>query len=318
MRRPASLFRPRAAAFLRLRAALAALLVFGWAGASSAQAPRAVPEAVADGWAGPAIWRISDADSSVWMLGSVHALSPNVEWRRPAIDAILAEADIVYFETSTDLFAVPRVLWFIARRGYLPPGDRLSDRVSPSAWAALVDIGRDVGLAASELDGLRPWFAALALSAQMSLTDGAQPELGVDGILEVASRQAELDVRYLETPEEQLGFFADVPERDYVEALEALPDMLDESVEGAEALVDFWRKGQTGELSAMIEESFAIGPPSFRDYWLVQRNENWIPVILSALDESRDVLVVGGAAHFVGADSVIDLLERRGFVVDRF
>lgn len=300
----------------RIAAAVAAATLL--AASAVAQAPRPVPPAVADGWAGPAIWRISDDDSSVWMLGSVHALAPGVEWRRPAIDAILDEVAVVYLETATDLFSVPRILWFVAQRGYLPPGERLSDRVSPQAWDALVDIGDDVGLAAADLDGLAPWFATLALSAEMSLADGARADLGVDGVLEVAARQGGVDVRYLETPEEQLGFFADVPERDYVAALETLPAMMEQSLEGAELLVDHWRKGKTEQLSALIEESFSASPPSFRDYWLVQRNENWIPVIEAALAEEQDVLVIGGAAHFVGVDSVIDLLQRRGYVVDRF
>jgi uncharacterized protein YbaP (TraB family) len=45
---------------------------------------------------------------------------------------------------------------------------------------------------------------------------------------------------------------------------------------------------------------------------LTQRNKNWIPEIEKALAGDKTVLFLVGAAHLVGTDSVIDLLEKKG------
>jgi uncharacterized protein YbaP (TraB family) len=47
----------------------------------------------------PAMWRMRDADSTVTFLGSVHALSPETKWRGPNVEAAIAAADRVIFET---------------------------------------------------------------------------------------------------------------------------------------------------------------------------------------------------------------------------
>jgi uncharacterized protein len=43
--------------------------------------------------AAPAIWKVSDEDSSVWLFGSIHMLPEGVEWRTEIFDNLLDEAD---------------------------------------------------------------------------------------------------------------------------------------------------------------------------------------------------------------------------------
>jgi len=50
--------------------------------------------------AAPALWQVSDADSSVWLFGSIHVLPPSVTWRTPTFDEVLKKADQVYFEAD--------------------------------------------------------------------------------------------------------------------------------------------------------------------------------------------------------------------------
>src|SRR5213595_2989496 len=46
----------------------------GWLGAAGAAS------------AAPALWKVSDADSEIYLFGNLHALNPAAKWRTPAYD----------------------------------------------------------------------------------------------------------------------------------------------------------------------------------------------------------------------------------------
>ena len=60
----------------RLLAPIAALLTLGSASAASS-APYA---------ARPALWAVSDADTTVYLFGTIHLLPENYQWRSAKID----------------------------------------------------------------------------------------------------------------------------------------------------------------------------------------------------------------------------------------
>ena len=71
------------------RIAVAAIAVLGaWLGAAGAVG------------AAPALWVVRDADSEIYLFGTLHALSPQARWRTPAYDQAMARADTVWFEAD--------------------------------------------------------------------------------------------------------------------------------------------------------------------------------------------------------------------------
>src|SRR4051812_38501338 len=50
----------------------------------------------------PAMWKIMNGKSTVYLLGSVHLLPAGFSWRTPAIDHAVEAADVFLFETNVD------------------------------------------------------------------------------------------------------------------------------------------------------------------------------------------------------------------------
>src|SRR3569832_777584 len=50
--------------------------------------------------AAPAMWEVSDADSKVWLFGSVHVLPSGLAWRTPVLDDAMKQSSLVYFEAD--------------------------------------------------------------------------------------------------------------------------------------------------------------------------------------------------------------------------
>ena len=50
---------------------------------------------------------------------------------------------------------------------------------------------------------------------------------------------------------------------------------------------------------------------------LLDRNRSWIAKLEQLLRNEKDVLVVVGAGHLVGKDSVVELLAAKGYKIEQ-
>jgi uncharacterized protein YbaP (TraB family) len=82
------------------------------------------------------------------------------------------------------------------------------------------------------------------------------------------------------------------------------------------AMVQAWQRGDTAALATLLERGFDAFPDLYGPL-TVTRNLRWVQVLDGLLDRDDDYLVIVGALHLVGEDSLVDLLRARGFAVMR-
>ena len=108
------------------RAALAALLLACVPAGSSPPPPIAKP----------ALWKLSDADTTIYLFGTIHALPHGYQWRDGALDDAFHKADALVLETvlDRDPGKASALLLGMGMKPGLPP---LIDRVPTGKRAAL-------------------------------------------------------------------------------------------------------------------------------------------------------------------------------------
>lgn len=270
----------------------------------------------------PAIWAMSDEDNTVYLLGTVHILHPDTEWRTAYLGELLDEVEQVWFEADTvSEEATAQMAQLIPQLAVSPTGTPLTGMLSEEAQANLAIIAQRLGISAEQLaagiDPLQPWFASLQIAVAQMQAAGFDPESGVELALRQHVQGQDKQFHYLETAEEQLRFLADMPleiqlsnfELGLQEAVDN-PDMLDD-------LVSAWARGDMERLNTIMNEDMREETPELYEVILVQRNRNWIPEIAAALDGDEDVLVAVGAGHMPGDEGVIALLQAQGLEVRR-
>lgn len=310
-----------AALGLGLVAALAVALLGAEPRAEEGVAERAPAiEATSVAPPGVALWRVTDADSEMFLLGSVHLLDPRLDWRRPAIDAAVAAAERAYFETPVDIAAQAQAALLVMRLGAQPPGRRLSDQLSEDGAARLAAAASDLGFAPATMERLRPWIAMLQIAALSFRKEGLDPNAGVESVLLPELTAAGAEIRYLETIEEQMRFLADLPEEHQLTALEQTLAQLDQAPEQLKRLVGAWATGDLEGLAAENARTAADAPEMHRVI-IIERNRNWRDALLRDLDGAGRTLVVVGAAHLVGKQGLPALLAEhaaaRGLTIER-
>ncbi|MEG3087286.1 TraB/GumN family protein [Sphingomonas sp. PB4P5] len=245
----------------------------------------------------PAVWRLSDGDTEIWLLGTIHALPAGVHWQTPAVAAAIAGADTLVTEIpagdAATFEAAARVLG-------LPP---LAQRVAAAQRAALARYG-------TTLDDMKTWAAAVTIAAAPMQQAGASAEDGVDATL--AARFAGRRHLALETQAGQLALFDSLPEpAQRVLLARAIGDP-----DGYARTLAAWSAGDMRALAASLEPAFR-GTPVLQEVLVTRRNARWSGWIAQRMRRPGRVLVAVGAGHLVGADSVVAMLGKRGFTVTR-
>ena len=275
-------------------------------------------------------WKVSDANSSVWLLGSIHfadssfyPLDSVIETAFVNAEELAVEIDVTDDSVSTEIASESM------QQGMMPAGKRLQDILPPEMWNSIDSICTAWGFPSMTLQVMRPWLAAMTLSAFAIQRVGIDPTLGVDAVLLDRAAHDGKAIVGLETASEQIGALADTTDSDSA-GIFYLKSTLREVSELDSMVARIVRAWKTGD-DALLRETMA----DERDYdegtaekeisdkidekVYKRRNVKMAERIAEFLSEDRNVFVVVGAAHLVlDEDNVVDLLRRRGLKVQRY
>ncbi|WP_150292401.1 TraB/GumN family protein [Sphingobium estronivorans] len=258
----------------------------------------------------PALWTVKDADTTIYLFGTVHVLKPGIDWFRGGVKTAFDRSDELVLEIvePEDPHALASAM---AGTALARDGVKLSDRLSAEERTKYQTAMTAYGLPWQAFEMFNPWMAGMALSVQPLEKLGYKADLGAEKVLTAAAKASGKRVGALETVEQQLGYFAGLPMAQQVKFLtttiEGLPDMEKEFA----SLIAHWRNGKPDELAAEMNESLEA-TPELAQVLLIQRNANWAKWIKQRLDQPGTVFIAVGAGHLAGKDSVQDQLKALG------
>jgi len=265
----------------------------------------------------PAMWVVKDADSEIFLLGTVHLLRPELAWKSPRISKALAACGDLTLELADPDNAAAIAPW-IRAHGF-DPANPLSSRLTEAERARLAQAAATLKLAPEQLEPMRPWLAALTLSIAPLLRAGYDPQAGVDRLLMADARAKGKPVRGFETAESQVKMLAGLPEQTQLDFLrESLDDYADATVE-LDKLAEAWAGGRTEEIDRLVNDEVRDVHPALYRALLVDRNAGFARQIKGMLDDSSGPRCVAvGAAHLAGSDSVQAKLKAMGVKAERY
>jgi uncharacterized protein YbaP (TraB family) len=264
----------------------------------------------------PALWRIRDGASTVYIFGSLHILPPSFNWRAPAVDAAIAASDIFVFEVPVDDEATARQKAFIVKNGLLPRGASLRKVLNRIEFETYSRILLGAGLKPEHFTRYRPWLATVIVGLAYVHRRDLTMLKGVDDeIIEQAQRQGK-ELRYLEAIEDQMKLLVMGDDLAQVKALKRQLVSLPQSISHTKDLVDTWVRGDADRFTDMIEGDFG-GHIEAQDLLISNRNRAWVPTIEELLRARRTAMVTVGAAHIGGPKGLISLLCAAGQEVER-
>ncbi|MDY6983837.1 MAG: TraB/GumN family protein [Pseudomonadota bacterium] len=257
------------------------------------------------------------------LFGSIHLGKPDFYPLHPTIEKISRDADTLVFEIDPTTAADPQVAMRMQLRGMLPAGQTLTDVVSPEALANLEEVLGGFGIPLANFMTMKPWLLTLMLANVQASALGYSAQHGLESYF-IAQKAADTEIEELESLDQQV---------DMLDSLDpelllgySLQDFDDSSAE-MEALISAWRCADKPALSDQLFSQMqkveqapdADARAGMKDLYrqlYTDRNKVMADGIVRFIESgSGKWFVVVGSAHLLGAGSVVELLEQRGYTV---
>jgi len=265
---------------------------------------------------GPAMWKVADDDTTIYLFGTVHILPKEVQWLDVTITDALAKSDVIVTELPMGPEAEAQLAQVTMAKGQLPQGTKLRSLLNKEQLATYEGAFASLGLppqVADQLDGFKPWFAGLNLTMLPLMMNGYDLNSGVEKVL--ISKAGNKERGALETAEFQLGIFDNLPQDSQIAFLMEAATGIGEAKDMLDRMVAAWVKGDAERLAAIMNEG--MDDPAVMDALLHSRNANWAEWIATRMDKPGTVFIAVGAGHLAGEKSVQDYLAAKGIASTR-
>ena len=264
----------------------------------------------------PALWKLSDNDTTIYLFGTINLLPKGTEWRTPAFNQAASSASDLVVETVIDEANPASAAAEMMKMAVSPNLPPLLDRVPADKRAALAATAAKTGVPMAVFDKLETWAGAFIMLGVSMKELGLDPGSGVESALKSEFTTAKKPIGQLETNAEQFGFFDTLPEAAQRKFLESV---LDDPAKGRAQFAEMlavWTRGDVKAMGDTFNRELADSP-DLRENLLRKRNANWNIWLQRRLAQPGTTMVAVGAGHLSGSDSVIAMLEKSGYKVQR-
>ncbi|KAF1688129.1 hypothetical protein B1992_01555 [Pseudoxanthomonas broegbernensis] len=266
----------------------------------------------------PLLWKVSDADNSIYLLGSFHLLGEDDYPLSADVQAAFADAEDLMFELSPEEAASGALPMQMAQAAMRRRAGDLRGDLGPELWARLQAYVASNKLSMAMLEGFEPWFIGLTVGILEMGKQGLNPALGLDRHFMEAAARAGKPAAGLEPASEQIAVLAGMS---LDEQRQMLAEALQQAEEGptqARRLHAAWRAGDAARLWNEMAAEMRRDYPALYARINVARNDAWLPKLEQRLArKDDDTLVVVGALHLLGGDGLVEKLRAKGYRVER-
>lgn len=251
--------------------------------------------------ADPALWVVEDADTTIYLFGTIHVLKPGLSWFDEAIKDAFDKSDQLVVEVAAPDPAAMRPV--IMAKGMTASGPTLTEQLPQDKRAAFAKSLADLGVPEHAFDRMRPWMAATTLGLMPLARLGYDQNNGPDVVLAKAAKAGNKPVVGLETAEQQINIFAGVPDPAQMAFLVAVIDEMPKIDATMATMVASWGQGDPDAIAAQLNRGMQSSPEVAKAL-IADRNRTWAVWISERLKNPGVVFVAVGAGHLAGADSV--------------
>ena len=262
------------------------------------------------------LWKVQSGTSVMYLAGSVHALTPDAYPLNPAYQrafdasgALVEEIDLAEADPLSGGLG-------LLSKGMYQDGRTFSGVVSRQTVALVEDKLKNTPLALDLIQPMKPWMVMLMLEALGSQAAGLDPELGLDKHFYNLAIDGRKQVVGLETAESQMDRFDKMPEAMQEQMLRSELAEMDTEKTSLRSLLTAWQTGDAPAIEKMLLGSFSNNPTAYSSL-ITERNRNWMPQLEACLKRSSPCFVVVGAAHVVGPQGLLAMLQQKGYRVEQ-
>jgi uncharacterized protein YbaP (TraB family) len=264
------------------------------------------------------LWRFDSPSATVFVAGSMHVLKAALHPLPQQLMDAYRYSDKLVFEVDLDRYPPAQIQAQTLQRAKLE-NQTLRQTMPEQTYRQLVAAGITYGVPVGRMQTYKPMLVAQQLTMQAATALGYEVEYGVERYLNSLGRHDSDDVLELESLDLQLKLLFNQPLDTQIAVLQQSLDDLETLEQQISEMTQAFVRGDDQAMLASITAQVGDHPlaKAFNDQLLGQRNRGMAKTIADYLETPHRYLVVVGAGHLVGPQSVIAHLQRAGITGQR-
>jgi hypothetical protein len=273
-------------------------------------------------------WKVSDSNSTVYLLGSLHFADSSFYPLDSVIENAFDRMDELAVEIDLSNDSISQHLALMSDQyGFFHDGRTLDSVIPASISLSLDSLCLAWKLPLGSFSRYKPMSAGMTVTAVGIMRLGYDANLGIDVHFLKKAHDAGKNVISLETVEEQAFVLTGGEDSDslgifYLETILRETPSLDSATRG---MMRAWKTGNDSLFcvymnldTVQLSHTDSLFKKEINERIYYSRNRKMAEKITAFLAEDRNIFVVVGAAHLAGNhDNILDILRRNGFSVEQ-
>ena len=263
------------------------------------------------------VWKIQYNKETIYLGGTVHLLRAQDYPLPLEYEKAYQNSNSIYFETDLQTLESPDMQKNIIDSLVYKNGKTLSNILSPSVYKALNEYAKSKGINLQQFDNFKPAMILLSLTVLELKTMGITSQ-GVDKFYLTKSLTDKKHIGELESVQTHINYISSMGkgnENNLI--LQSLKD-LKETKKKFKEMLQAWRNGESQTIYKLFVADMKKYTPKLYKSILVERNNNWMPILKSLFKNNKTEFVLVGTAHLVGKNGLLEQFKSQGYKVERF
>jgi uncharacterized protein YbaP (TraB family) len=263
------------------------------------------------------LWRVQSKTSTVYLLGSIHLFRKENYPLNPRIENAFEQSDVLAVEANiTDVGKVD--VGRFMEIAFYPENETLEKHVSKETYEFVKKELGGLGIPPELINKQKPWFLAATLESLELLKLGYTPDSGIDMYF-LSKAKGKKRIVELESLDDQLNFLSRLSDQDQELFLLSTVKDLDVLSKDMDQLINAWTSGESRSVESILTKSLAEDRrlTSIYEKLVYERNGNMTLRIEDLLRIKGTCFVIVGAGHLVGDRGIVEILKRKGYLVEQ-
>lgn len=262
------------------------------------------------------VWKVTKGKQHLYIGGTIHLLGYDDYPLPTAFEEVYKDAKVLVFEADMSKAQDPKFQEKMLAVMMYSDGSKLKQHIKPETYQALEDYLKPLSIPIETFEDYKPSMLSMTLTI-MELQRLGVNGAGVDAFYNSKATTDHKTTGKLETLEQQMKFIEEMGKDD---PDEFILYTLREMKNLASTFNDMKKAWRAGDMSKLAE----IGITPLKDFpetykmILVDRNKAWVPQIEAMLKTQEVEMVLVGALHLAGEDSVLKQLKSLGYKIEQY
>jgi uncharacterized protein YbaP (TraB family) len=259
------------------------------------------------------VWEVEKDGAKIYIGGTIHILReqdyPLPEQFQTAFnhsEILVTELDLKEMTSPANMEKLMKAMMYDDER-------TLKTVLNKDVYNDLDSVCRQFGMNLLTMDKFKPSMVIMTLTFQALNKIGVKSE-GVDLYFANKAVTDNKSFLFLETFDEQLSFIENMGKENVDEFVRYSIRDLEEQLESFDDLIDEWKAGKSESMLAQLLKVEQDYPEIYKTL-LVERNNNWIPLLESYFETPDIEFVLFGAMHLYGSFGILQQLQSKGYSI---